>query len=110
MRKYLILTLLLTALVTEVQSIPTYKRGEFSFKSTKVKNAGGEITHVKVGAYVGNKLIDEFTTELNGTPMETTVDQIGQIAEPDLNNDGFPDVTVYLGSTVPILMIHITKR
>ena len=97
MRKYLILTLLLTALVTEVQCIPTYKRGEFSFKSTKVKNAGGEITHVKVGAYVGSKLIDEFTTELNGTPMETTVDQIGQIAEPDLNNDGFPDVTVYLG-------------
>lgn len=74
-----------------------YKRSDFSFKSTKVKNAEGEMTHVKVGAYVGGKLIQEFTTELRGEPMETTADDIGKITEGDLNFDGYPDVCIYLG-------------
>ena len=101
MKKWIGITLLLAVLSVAVgaqaQGIGKYKRNDFSFKSTKVKNAEGELTHVKVGAYVGNKLVDEFTIELGGVPMETTADAVGTISETDLNNDGIPDVNIYLG-------------
>ena len=101
MKKWIGITLLLAVLSVAVgaqaQGVGKYKRNDFSFKSTKVKNAEGELTHVKVGAYVGNKLVDEFTIELGGVPMETTADAVGTISEADLNNDGIPDVNIYLG-------------
>ena len=101
MKKWIGITLLLAVLSVAVgaqaQGVGKYKRNDFSFKSTKVKNAEGELTHVKVGAYVGNKLVDEFTIELGGVPMETTADAVGTISETDLNNDGIPDVNIYLG-------------
>lgn len=96
MKKIIPLIVVALLLPLTVQS-QQYKREDFSFKSSKVKNAEGEITHVKVGTYVGGKLIKEFTTELPGEPMETTAEDVGSITEPDLNFDGYPDVCIYLG-------------
>ena len=48
----------------QAQTNGQHERNAFSFKSTKVKNAEGQISHVKVGAYVGNQLIQEFSYEL----------------------------------------------
>lgn len=90
----LLVAALLLPLTVQAQQ---YKREDFSFKSTKVKNAEGEMTHVKVGTYAGGRLIQEFTIELPGEPMETTAESVGEITEPDLNFDGYPDVRIYLG-------------
>ena len=87
--------LLLGALTCMAQKM--YNRSDFSFKTTTVKNAKGELSHVKIEALVGHKIIDTFVTELPGTPMETTIDAVGHVEEPDLNGDGYPDVTIYLG-------------
>lgn len=94
MKKFLFLVV--TLLMAAVMQAQQYKRSDFSFKATKVKTADGEKA-VKVGAYVGSKLIQEFTTELHGEPMETTAADVGKISEPDLNFDGYPDVRIYLG-------------
>ena len=98
MKRLLFLLLLcIVGIQIQAQVARKYQRGDFTFKSTKVKNAQGVITHVKVGAYAGGKLVDEFITELNGEPMETTAENVGMITETDLNNDGIPDVNIYLG-------------
>jgi len=73
------------------------ERDQFTFKSQKVKNEQGVVTHVRVEAYVGTQLVEVFTTELMGEPMETTADEVGQLTETDLNGDGIADVSIYLG-------------
>lgn len=96
--RFMVLLFILPLTVgAQTNGLRKYKRNEFSFKSTVMRNAEGEMTAVNVGAYVGKNLIDQFVTELPGTPMKTTADAVGKISEPDVNGDGFPDVTIYLG-------------
>lgn len=74
-----------------------YERKDFKFKTTKVKNAEGEISHIKVGAYVGSKLIKEYSYELEPALSEDMAEYVGTVSEEDLNFDGYPDVDIYLG-------------
>ena len=80
-----------------VQAQPKYERKDFSFKTTKVKNADGDISEVKLGTYVGGKLVKEYTYELSAPMSVDLAEHIGTINEEDLNFDGYPDVDIYLG-------------
>lgn len=75
----------------------TYERKDFTFKATKVKNADGEISEVQFGTYAKGKLIKEYTFELSVPVSEDMAETIGTYSEEDLNFDGYPDVSVYLG-------------
>ena len=75
----------------------TYERKDFTFKSEKIKNAEGEVSEVKVGAYVGKKLIKEMTYELEPALSEDLAKYVGTVSESDLNFDGYPDADIYLG-------------
>ena len=75
----------------------TYERKDFTFKSEKIKNAEGEISEIKVGAYVGKKLIKAFTYELVPALSEDMAGYVGTVSEYDLNFDGYPDADIYLG-------------
>ena len=93
--KKIVTMLLLCVMLTGMAQ--RYDRNAFTFKSSLVKNAEGEITHVKVGAYVAGKQVQEFTTETDGVPESTTIDNVGKITEGDLNGDNLPDVSIDLG-------------
>ena len=80
-----------------VQAQPKYERKDFSFKTTKVKNADGDISEVKLGTYAGGKLVKEYTYELSAPISEDLAEHVGTINEEDLNFDGYPDVDIYLG-------------
>ena len=80
-----------------VLSATAQERGDFTFKTTKVTNGDGELSHVKVGAYVGKKLILEKTYEMVPALSEGLAQHVGTISEEDLNFDGYPDVDIYLG-------------
>ena len=96
--KRLFVFCMMAIVVGVVQAQTTrHERSEFSFKNTKVKNADGEISHVKMGAYVSNQLVKEYTFELPAPVPEDMADLIGTVSEEDLNFDGYPDVNVYLG-------------
>ena len=58
MRRILGITFLLFVVLSATAQ--NYERKDFTFKTIKVKNAEGEVSHVKVGAYVGKKLIKEY--------------------------------------------------
>jgi len=96
-----LLPLLLFACVAcapvQAQSHRPYERGEFTFKTEKMKDANGEYAQVKVGAYVGKKLIREKTYELVPAVSENVAEYLGSVSEEDINFDGYPDVDVYLG-------------
>ena len=81
----------------QAQTNGQHERSAFSFKSTKVKNAEGQISHVKVGAYVGNQLIQEFSYELLEPISEEMAELHGTVSEEDLNFDGYLDADIYLG-------------
>ena len=81
----------------QAQTNGQHERSAFSFKSTKVKNAEGQISHVKVGAYVGNQLIQEFSYELLEPISEELAELHGTVSEEDLNFDGYLDADIYLG-------------
>ena len=89
--------LMVTALVVHAQPSRQYNRKEFTFKSTNVTYENGDISHVKVAAYVGDKLIKERTYELVPPVSESLAETIGNISEDDINFDGYPDMDVYLG-------------
>ncbi len=91
-----IVTLCLCCLTT-LQAQKQYERSDFTFKTTKVKNANGEVAEVTLGTYVGDKLIKEYFYQLDATIPEDLAETIGDIYETDLNFDGYPDVDVYLG-------------
>lgn len=80
-----------------VLSAMAQERKDFTFKTTKVTNGDGELSHVKVGAYVGKKLILEKTYEMVPALSEGLAQHVGTISEEDLNFDGYPDVDIYLG-------------
>ena len=80
-----------------VQAQPKYERKDFSFKTTKVKNADGDISEVKLGTYAGGKLVKEYTYELSVPISEDLAEHVGTVSEEDLNFDGYPDVDIYLG-------------
>lgn len=90
-----LLTLLLCFVLTAAAQ--RYDRRSFKFRSSLVKNDKGELTHVKVMAYVAGKVVQEFKTELPGVPEETSIDGIGKLSQYDLNGDGIADVVIDLG-------------
>ena len=92
MRGLVFITLSL-CLATGVQA-QTYERKDFTFKSEKIKNAEGEVSEVKVGAYVGKKLIKEMTYEIEPALSSDLAEYVGTISETDLNFDGYPDVEI----------------
>ena len=96
--KLLLLWLLCVACVpVQAQGHRPYERGDFTFKTTKIKDANGEYAQVKVGAYVGNDLIRERTYEMVPTSSESVAEHLGRVSEEDINFDGYPDVDIYLG-------------
>lgn len=96
-RLFVFCMMAMVASVIQAQTASRHERSEFSFKNSKVKNADGEISHVKVGAYVGNQLVKEYSFELPAPVPEDMAEHIGTFSEEDLNFDGYPDVNIYLG-------------
>ena len=80
-----------------VQAQGQYQREAFTFKSEKILNSEGEVSHVKVGAYVGKKLVMEKTYEMVPSLSVEMAEHIGSVSESDINFDGYPDVDIYLG-------------
>ena len=76
---------------------PKYERKDFTFKVTKMKNADGQISEIYFRMFVGKKFIKEYTFELDSPVSEVMAETIGTYSEEDLNFDGYPDVSVYLG-------------
>lgn len=76
---------------------PKYERRDFSFKVVKTKNAEGLISQVYFRTFVGKKFVKEYTFELDSPVSEEMAETIGTYSEEDLNFDGYPDVSVYLG-------------
>ena len=74
-----------------------YERKDVTFRHIKVKNAQGEVSHVKVSAYAGRQLIKEQTFELVPAIPEEMAESIGNVSEEDINFDGYPDADIYLG-------------
>lgn len=99
MKKFVLLlsAALILATIVQAQGTERCERNQFTFKSEKLTDGEGTVTHVKIGAYVAGKRVQEFIVELPGVPMETTADHIGNITETDLNFDGKLDACVYLG-------------
>lgn len=95
MRRILGITFLLFVVLSATAQ--NYERKDFTFKTTKVNNAEGEVSHVKVGAYVGKKLIKEYSYELVPALSADLAEYVGTISEYDLNFDGYPDADIYLG-------------
>ena len=89
-RLFVFCMMAIVAVVVQAQTT-RHERSEFSFKNTKVKNADGEISHVKMGAYVGNQLVKEYTFELPAPVPEDMAELIGTVSEEDLNFDGYPE-------------------
>ena len=95
-RKLLFFVLaLLPATMAMAQSDP--ERSDFTFKSSKVLDANGEVSHVKVGAYIGKKLVKEMTYEIFPPLSVEVAEHVGAVSEADLNFDGYPDADIYLG-------------
>ena len=95
MRRILGITFLLFVVLSATAQ--NYERKDFTFKTIKVKNAEGEVSHVKVGAYVGKKLIKEYSYELVPALSADFAEYVGTVSEYDLNFDGYPDADIYLG-------------
>ena len=86
-----------TCVSVQAQNHRPYERGDFTFKTTKIKDANGEYAQVKVGAYVGNDLVRERIYEMVPTSSESLAEHLGSVSEEDINFDGYPDVDIYLG-------------
>ena len=91
----LIVSFLLPASVAMAQSQP--ERSDFTIKSSKVLDANGDVSHVKVGAYVGKTLVKEMTYDIFPPLSADVAEYVGTVSETDLNFDGYPDADIYLG-------------
>lgn len=96
-RNIIVFILLSLFSVMGMQAQTRYERKDFTFKTTKVKDANGEISHVKLGTYAGGKLVKEYSFELTAPVSEDMAETIGHISEEDINFDGYPDLDIYLG-------------
>ena len=81
----------------QAQSSLPLKRSQLSFKSEKVKDANGDISHVKLGIYADGQRVQEFTYELEPPVDAEMAETIGTVSEEDINFDGYPDADIYLG-------------
>ena len=72
-KRYVVFILLSLCAAMGVQAQNRYERKDFTFKTTKVKDANGEISHVKLGTYAGGKLVKEYTYELTAPVSEDMV-------------------------------------
>ncbi len=97
MRKIILAVSLLMALCVNAQGARSHERSEFSFQSSKVTNADGDVEFVKFGVYAGGELQKEYVYELVPPIDANMAETIGHFYEPDLNFDGYPDVDIYLG-------------
>ena len=92
-----LLTLLLVLVSLTAGAQQPYERKDFTFKTTKVKNAEGEISAIKFGTYVAGQLVKEYNYELEPALSEEMAEHVGTFSEEDINFDGYPDVDIYLG-------------
>ena len=93
----LLLLVCVVCVSAQAQSSRQYERGEVTFKTDKIKDANGEVSHVRIGAYVGNDIVKEETYELMPPLSVKMAEHIGTVSEEDINFDGYPDVDIYLG-------------
>ena len=100
MKKVSFLVVLCLCFITgaKAQNTKLYERKDFSFKITKEKNAEGYVNIVNLSTYVGSQLIDKYTYEVLSPLPEDMSEQIGHISEDDINFDGYPDISIYLGN------------
>lgn len=100
MGKVSLLVALCLCLITgaKAQGIKQYERKDFSFKIDKEKNADGYVNIVKLSTYVGAQLVNKYTYEVLSPLPEDMSEQIGHISEDDINFDGYPDISIYLGN------------
>lgn len=94
MRRVSVLVVLCLCLVAGVkaQKSSLYERKDFSFKMTTEKDSDGKIRTVKLHACVGSNAVSNFTFK-----VVVPTEDIGEITEPDINFDGYPDVDINLG-------------
>ncbi len=100
MKKISFLVVLCLCLISgaKAQNSKQYERKDFSFKITKEKNADGYVNIVNLSTYVGSQLINKYTYEVLSPLPEDMSEQIGHISEDDINFDGYPDISIYLGN------------
>ena len=100
MKKISFLVVLCLCLITgaKAQNSKQYERKDFSFKITKEKNADNYVNKVNLSTYVGSQLINKYTYEVLSPLPEDMSEQIGHISEDDINFDGYPDISIYLGN------------
>ena len=100
MKKISFLIVLCLSLITgaKAQNTKQYERKDFSFKITKEKNADNYVNKVNLSTYVGSQLINKYTYEVLSPLPEDMSEQIGHISEDDINFDGYPDISIYLGN------------
>lgn len=94
MRRVSALVILCLCLVAGVkaQKSSLYERKDFSFKMSTEKDSEGKIRTVKLHACVGSNAVSNFTFK-----VVVPTEDIGEITEPDINFDGYPDVDINLG-------------
>lgn len=99
MKKISFLVVLCLCLISgaKAQNSKQYERKDFSFKITKEKNADGYVNIVNLSTYVGSQFINKYTYEVLSPLPEDMSEQIGHISEDDINFDGYPDISIYLG-------------
>lgn len=93
----MLLAMALALVTLTVSAQRQYERKDFTFKTTKVKNAEGEIAEVLFGIYADGKLIKTYNYKLEPALSEEMAEIVGTFSEDDLNFDGYPDVDIYLG-------------
>ena len=100
MKKISFLVVLCLCLITgaKAQNSKQYERKDFSFKINKEKNADNYVNKVNLSTYVGSQLINKYTYEVLSPLPEDMSEQIGHISEDDINFDGYPDISIYLGN------------
>ena len=100
MKKISFLVVLCLCFITgaKAQNSKQYERKDFSFKITKEKNADNYVNKVNLSTYVGSQLINKYTYEVLSPLPEDMSEQIGHISEDDINFDGYPDISIYLGN------------
>ena len=98
MRRVSVLVVLCLCLVAGVkaQKSSLYERKDFSFKMTTEKDSDGKIRTVKLHACVGSNAVSNFTFK-----VVVPTEDIGEITEPDINFDGYPDLLIYCGMGGP---------
>ena len=73
-------------------------RSKVKFKSTQKKDENGQVCGVTVSAMCDGETIETFEAELPWPKDPNLCGNVGATAEDDINFDGKPDLTVFLGS------------